>query len=97
MKTICCPKCGEPLEQGQYWYDTETDTMRVDHCPMCECEYGEPCEIRENEQIMNNCINTYIFEAMPRYEIPANLFVRSTPKDYGEYLAKKGKKRNKKK
>lgn len=42
-------------------------------------------------------INTYIFEAMPHYEIPANLFVRSTPKDYGEYLAKKGKKRKKKK
>lgn len=49
METICCPKCGEPLEQGQYWYDTETDTMRVDHCPMCDCEYGEPCETHENE------------------------------------------------
>lgn len=47
---------------------------------------------------MNNCINTYIFEAIPHYEIPADLFVRrSTPKDYGEYLVKKGKKRKKKK
>ena len=27
MKTICCPKCGEPLERGQYYYDLETDTI----------------------------------------------------------------------
>ena len=26
MDTICCPKCGEPLERGQYYYDLETDT-----------------------------------------------------------------------
>ena len=49
MESICCPKCGEPLERGQYYYDLETDTLRVDHCPECDCEYGEPCELHDNE------------------------------------------------
>ena len=47
--TYSCPECGEVLEKGQYWYDLETDTMRVDHCPNCDCEYGKPCEVHDNE------------------------------------------------
>ena len=41
--TYCCPICGEPLKQGQYYYDMENDTMRVERCPNnCESE-GEKC------------------------------------------------------
>lgn len=52
MDTIyLCPKCGEPLEQGEYGYDYETGIMRVDHCPCCDCEEGEPCNIKEDMEI----------------------------------------------
>jgi len=47
--TYSCPKCGEVLEKSQRYYDPSTDTMRVDHCPNCDCEYGEPCEEHDNE------------------------------------------------
>lgn len=39
----CCPVCGEVLRQGEYYYDADSDTMRVEHCSNnCESE-GEKC------------------------------------------------------
>lgn len=33
-----CPECGEPLEQGQYYYDYESGETYVEHCHNCGCE-----------------------------------------------------------
>lgn len=35
----CCPICGEILRQGEYYYDADSDAMRVEHCSNnCESE-----------------------------------------------------------
>lgn len=34
----CCPECGEPLHQGDYYYDYDSGVLRVECCPNCGCE-----------------------------------------------------------